>query len=132
MYDTYLHKDKREKMHYEFISEEVWEFLKSRYGCDHEIKRYYAKGSGYYSLASVEARFKIVPVFICKSSDLFQDKAREMFSLSYMQMSGKKTFSDFKKRLVDILEANGYGEFKPEDFRMWRSESKPNLLKSFD
>lgn len=32
--DTYLDKDKRERIDYEFVNEEIWQFLKSRYGCD--------------------------------------------------------------------------------------------------
>jgi len=41
VYDKYLNKDVREKMHYEVVTEELWTFLKERYDCDHEIKRYY-------------------------------------------------------------------------------------------
>ena len=58
VYDTYLHKDKRERLHFEIISEELWKFLKEKYDCDHEIKRYYVKGSGYYSMCQAETRFK--------------------------------------------------------------------------
>lgn len=39
--DTYLHKDVREKMHFEFVNEELWTFLSKRYGCDQVIKRFY-------------------------------------------------------------------------------------------
>jgi hypothetical protein len=41
--DTYLHKNMREKTNYEFWSEDLWKFVKSRYDCDHEIKRFYHK-----------------------------------------------------------------------------------------
>jgi hypothetical protein len=47
-------------------------------------------------------------------------------------MSAKKSFSDFKKRILDILEANGRGEMKTEQVRLWRCEKKSDLLKSFD
>jgi len=43
MYDTYLHKDKRERIDYEMITEELWTFLKGKYGVNHEIKRQYVK-----------------------------------------------------------------------------------------
>jgi hypothetical protein len=69
--DTFLHKDKREKMHFEFISEPLWLFLKDKYGCDQEVKRFYTKGSGYYSLTQVEGRFKLIPVFIISSEELY-------------------------------------------------------------
>lgn len=41
VFDKYLSKERREKMHFEFINEEMWQFLKAKYGCDHVIKRYY-------------------------------------------------------------------------------------------
>ena len=41
VFDKYLSKDVRERMQFEFINEEMWTFLKSKYGCDHVIKRYY-------------------------------------------------------------------------------------------
>ena len=49
-----------------------------------------------------------------------------------MQMSSKKSFTDFKKRIADIMQANNYGEYKTDQFRMWRCENKQNLFKSFD
>ena len=132
VYDTFLHKDKREKMHYEFLSADLWDFLKTRYSCDHAIKRYYTKGSGYYSLTQVESRFKMIPCFIVRSTDLYQDNLKDQFVVKYMQMSSKKTFSDFKKRVVDVLEAQSMGEIKPERIRLWRCENKANLFKSFE
>ena len=72
--DTYLHKDMRERSNYEFWSEELWNFIKSRYGCDHEIKRFYHKQGAYYSLTEVEARYKEVPVYIVRAEDLYAGK----------------------------------------------------------
>lgn len=43
MYDTYLHGKLKENTHYEFITEELWTWLKERYGTDHEIRRLYQK-----------------------------------------------------------------------------------------
>jgi len=63
------------------------------------------KGTGYYSLTSVEARFNMVPVFIITAADLYQGKGEDKFSISFMQISDRFTMKDFKKRLVDVLEA---------------------------
>ena len=43
VYDTYLKKEVRERFDYEFITEELWKYLKDRYDTDHEIKRFYTK-----------------------------------------------------------------------------------------
>ena len=53
VFDRYLHKDVRERTHFEFINEDMWQFLKSRYGCDYAIKRYYMS-KGY--LSEIDAR----------------------------------------------------------------------------
>jgi len=65
--DTYLEKDVRERQHFEFVSEEIWEFLNTRYGSDHVIKRFYASKSTINFSSSnceVDARFKRIPVCI--------------------------------------------------------------------
>lgn len=46
-------------------------------------------------------------------------------------MSKNHTYSNFKKRLADILEAQGRGEIKPEKIRMWLNGDKNDLMKSF-
>ena len=32
--DTYLHSAVRERINFEFVNEEIWQFLKEKYGCD--------------------------------------------------------------------------------------------------
>ena len=49
----------------------------------------------------------------------------------YTQMGKNHTYSNFKKRLVDILEARGFGNLKPEQIRMWLSSGSKELEKSF-
>ena len=106
--DTYLHKDMRERSNYEFLSEELWNFVKTRYGCDHEIKIYYHKQGSYYSLTEVESRYKEVPVCIVRAEDLYAGKCdNDTFRINYVNMSKRATYSDFKKRLVDIMEVQG-------------------------
>ena len=104
--DTYLHKEMRERTNYEFWSEELWNFVKDRYGCDHEIKRFYHKQGTYYALTEVEARYKEVPVCIVRAEDLYAGKCdKDWFAISYVNMGKKATYSDFKRRIVDIIEA---------------------------
>ena len=76
--DTYLHKDVREKQNFEFVSEEIWRFVESRYGCDQTIKRYYVSRSSTFmsSMAEVDGRLKWIPVFIVKSDDLYNDRVQ--------------------------------------------------------
>ena len=40
--DSYLSNEMRERQHFEFVNEELWDFLKARYGCDQTVKRYYS------------------------------------------------------------------------------------------
>ena len=39
--DRYIKKTSIENQDFEVISTELWEFLKTRYSCDFEVKRYY-------------------------------------------------------------------------------------------
>lgn len=41
VYDTYLKEDAREATDFEYCTEEMWQFVNSRYGCDTAIKRFY-------------------------------------------------------------------------------------------
>ena len=75
--DTYLHADKRERMHFEFVNEEIWQFLKSKYDCDQTIKRWYAARGTYTSLCEVDARFKQVPVFFVRADDMYKGAYNE-------------------------------------------------------
>ena len=106
--DTYLHKDAREKQNFEFVSEDIWKFLESRYECDHTIKRFYVSRSSTFmsSLAEVDGRLKWIPVFIVRADDLLHSRVQQdSFHIDYAQISGKKSFNDFKKRITDIVTA---------------------------
>ena len=75
--DTYLSKDVRERQDFEFVNEEIWEFLNSRYGCDQVIKRFYAsRGTSTFSssLAEIDARLKKIPCFIVNADDLLNGR----------------------------------------------------------
>ena len=104
--DTYLHKNVRERQNYDFINEELWEFLKERYGANHTVKRYYVGKGSYYSLCEVEARFKMIPVWIVRADDLYQGNCSvEGQRPSYVQLSAKKNYTEMKKRLADVITA---------------------------
>lgn len=107
--DTYLGKDVREKQHFEFVNEQIWEKLKTGYGCDQEIKRFYAsRGNSVFSsgITEIDSRYKWIPVFVVRADDLINGRVQaDSFSISYAQISGKKSFSDLKKRLADIVTA---------------------------
>ena len=133
VYDTFLQQKAREGSEYEFITEELWAFLKERYGVDQEIKRFYTKNTGKYVFSSsttVESRFNIVPIILVKGEDLLEGKV-DKIDLKCTQMSRTHTYSHFKKRIVDILEAQGMKGVKQEQFRMWLSNAPDKLEASF-
>lgn len=104
--DTYLHKDTRERQHFEIINEEIWKFLSDRYGHDTIIKRYYANSGGqFFRSTELDTRFELIPVFIVRAEDLYGGQIADTFNLSYIQCSGKKSFSDAKKRITDVVTA---------------------------
>ena len=120
--DTYLIND-REK--FEFWSEELWNFVMQRYGCDHVIKRFYVKMNAAYSLTEVEWRYKEVPVCIVKAEDLYAGKCSgENFNVQIISMSKRATYSDFKRRVVDIMAAQGLSGLKIDDVRLWQCSKK--------
>lgn len=129
--DTYLHKDVRERLHFEFISEEMWLFLKQRYDCDYEIKRFYSKAGSYSYTTEVEARFKKLPIFFVRADMLYREVTEDAFVVKSLQIPAKKSFSDLKKRLVDVLEAQGMPNLKTESIRMWLASDKTSLMQSF-
>lgn len=103
IYDHYIVGDVREGNDFEFLTEEMWQFVQSRYGCDTPIKRVYQKSKySYYS--EVELRLKFVPVVICSSSKLLNGDYNESnFEILYVQLSKRHNFSDLKRRLADCL-----------------------------
>ena len=122
MADTYLNLE-RDK--FEFWSEDLWNFVYERYGCDHVIKRFYVKMNAAYALTEVEWRFKEVPVCIVKAEDLYAGKCtRENFKVQIIGMSKRATYSDFKRRVVDIMAAQGLEGLKVDDVRIWLCSKK--------
>lgn len=87
MFDTYLKEDIREGYDFEVVTEEMWQFVQSRYGCDRAIKRFYQKSKYSYS-SEVEMRLKWVPVIICTNVKLRAGHYDESnFAIQYVQMS---------------------------------------------
>lgn len=104
--DTYLQSNSREGYDFEIYNQELWDFLSSRYTADTTIKRYYQKAS-YGYLTECEVRFVVLPVIILNADDMLNGKLPSLTGESYIQMSKKSNFSTLKKRIVDILEAQG-------------------------
>ena len=133
MYDTYLQRKVRENADYQFITEELWTFLKSRYDVDQEIKRFYTKANNkfvYSTMTSVESRFQVIPIMLVKAEDLLSGSVSKV-TVQYTQMSKTHNYSNFKKRLVDILEEQGMADLKQEQIRMWLSSGIKALEQSF-
>ena len=104
--DTYIHKDKRERLHFEIVNEELWEFLSKRYGFDQTIKRHYISKGSYYSLCEVELRHTLIPVYMARAEDLYAGRCdEESFKISFVQICGNKSFSELKKRIADVITA---------------------------
>lgn len=104
--DTYLRKDKFERTNFEFINEDLWKFLFERYGADQTIKRYYvSKSSGFYSSCEIDSRFEVLPVYITRADDLFAGQVADQFKIYGIQISDKKSFSEAKKRIADVVTA---------------------------
>ena len=109
--DTYLSNNARERMHFEFVNEAIWNFLSERYGCDHEIKRFYVNKGQFYSSVSIDARLKLIPIYLVRADDLYEGKHnKQTFKLSFVQISARKSFSEMKKRITDIVIANGLAD----------------------
>lgn len=71
IYDNYIITETKEGHDFEFMTEEMWQFVNSRYGSDTPIKRLYQKSKySYYS--EVELRLKSIPVVICTSQKLLK------------------------------------------------------------
>ena len=132
--DTYLANNARERQHFEFVNEEMWNFLKARYEVDHEIKRLYVNKGTYDVQVSIDARLKLIPIVFVRADDLYAGKlTAENFEIAYVQISARKSFSEFKKRLVDVAIANQLGgaDCKKEQLRVWLTSNKEELLQAF-
>ena len=127
-----MKEDVKEGSDFEFCTEEMWQFVNSRYGSDFVIKRYYQKSKySYYS--EVELRLKFIPVVICSSSKLIANYYNlENFQISYTQLSKRGNFSDLKKRLADHLIQQGEAEASADKIRLWTCNNNDKLLHSYN
>lgn len=116
---------------FEFCTEEMWQFVNSRYGSDTVIKRFYQKSKySYYS--EVELRMKLIPVIICTSQKLLANQYNEQnFLICTTQMSKRANFSELKKRVVDHLIQMGEADATTEKVRLWSCNNKEKLLQSY-
>ena len=67
---------------------------------------------------------------IIKGEDLLQGKVSKV-SYSFIQMSANHTYSHLKKRLADVIEAQGISDVKQEWIHMWLSNSDEKLENTF-
>jgi hypothetical protein len=62
-------------MQYVVLSEAIWFWLRDKYECDYEIKRFYHKGfSSFYT--SLDIELVKVPVFLLHTGDLRDGKVK--------------------------------------------------------
>ena len=66
---------------------------------------------------------------LVKGEDIMSGKVTEPERL-FCQMSKNHNYSNFKKRLVDLLEARGQPDIKQEQIRMWLSTDKRKFVAS--
>ena len=70
-----------------------------------------------------------MPIMLVKGEDIMSGKVTEPERL-FCQMSKNHNYSNFKKRLVDLLEARGQPDVKQEQIRMWLSTDKRKFVAS--
>ena len=79
----------------------------------------------------------MLPVFITRAEDIYAGRVADQFKISYIQIPGKKSFSDAKKRITDVVTAQlraqtpGAPALKPANIRLWLASDKDGLLTSF-
>lgn len=92
-------KDNRD---YEICSDEMWEYLNSRYGSDLEVRRYYKQSNQYSYYSSLEVSMKNVPVCLIFTDQLATiNVVEESFAMKYVQVRKTATYGDLKKRIAD-------------------------------
>ena len=67
---------------------------------------------------------------IVKGEDLLQGNVPAV-QVNIIQMSKNHNYSHFKKRICDVLEAQGTADVKVEQLRMWICTNKQLLAESF-
>jgi hypothetical protein len=71
--DRYVKENASEGMQYEVVPEAMWSWLRDKYECDYEIKRFYHKGSSSF-YTSLDIDLVKVPVFLLHTGDLREGK----------------------------------------------------------
>ena len=80
---------------------------------------------------------QLIPTFIVRAEDLYAGRVTEpTFKISYVQISSKKSFSDLKKRMADVIsaqmQAGGQdGTVNVQGIRLWLADNKDKLITSF-
>lgn len=99
--DRYIKAEALENTDYEIIGADTWEFLKDKYGCDLEVRRYYQKGQwSYYS--KLEVSMKRVPLCLVFTDQLAKVEVNdETFALKLVQVRKTAKYGDLKKRIAD-------------------------------
>jgi hypothetical protein len=81
----------------------MWNWLREKYECDYEVKRFYHKGSSSF-YTSLDIDLVKVPVFLLITGDLHQRKVdADSFSIQYIQVKSSHNYGDFKKRVADVV-----------------------------
>ena len=51
-------------------------------------------------------RHTLIPVYLARADDLYAGRCDEQsFKISFVQISGNKSFSELKKRIADVITA---------------------------
>ena len=91
-------------------------------------------------MSKIDARMQLIPTFIVRADDLYAGRISEQsFKINYVQISSKKSFSDLKKRMADVISAQMQAEGQSGDaatvsvkaIRMWLADDKTKLIDSF-
>ena len=129
--DRYLKTEMRENADYEIFSEEMFNFVKTKYGVDKIIKRYYQKGSYMYS-TSLETRFKNVPVHVVRNDVIREGKHAPYQFNQFVAISKKMGYGALRKRIADVMQTtcedlNADKNFCQDRIRLWLCDDKEEL-----
>lgn len=113
----------------------MWTWLKERYDCDFEVKRYYVKPANFY-YTKLDISLTRVPVFLMKAEHLRSGSINaDTFKLQYVQVKSTNHYGDLKKRLADVatavLAASAEEPIKADSIRMWSCTNESGLFESF-
>ena len=108
--DAYLREDIRKNVDYFLFTEQMWKFIKERYGYDHEIKRIFIKKNKLSPITEAQIHLKQVPIFIAALNDVQGICINNR--ISCIQVSKNCTFREFKLRIQDIMKTKREQSFK--------------------